>query len=64
MQLDEVKAIGGVFTYPDALTAYQWACLRSLERARQKDQDRERIEQERKSQQSVLENRMRGRIGG
>jgi hypothetical protein len=64
MALDEVKAVGGVFQYPDGLTLWQWACIRSLERARQKDSDRERVRQEANNKQAALESRMRSRMGG
>jgi hypothetical protein len=64
MLLDEVKACGGTFGYPDSLTAYQWQCIRALERARQKDQEREQQRQQQASEQAALQSRLQSRIGG
>jgi len=64
MSLNEVKACGGTFAYPDALTMYQWSCIRALERARQKDQEREQQRQEKASEQAALQSRLQSRIGG
>jgi len=59
ISLDEIKACGGTFAYPDSLTAYQWSCIRSLERARQKDQEREQRKQQQQSEQAALQARMK-----
>lgn len=64
ISLDEIKACGGTFAYPDSLTAYQWSCIRSLERARQKDQEREQRKQQQQSEQAALQARMKSRMGG
>ena len=55
---------GRTFAYPDSLTAYQWSCIRSLERARQKDQEREQRKQQQQSEQAALQARMKSRMGG
>jgi hypothetical protein len=34
VEMDEIQAVGGSFTYPDGLTAAEWAALRGLSRGR------------------------------
>lgn len=59
LTLDEYRAIGATFAYPDALSSYQWACLRALERAREKE--KERIQRE--STPSNEQARIAARVG-
>jgi hypothetical protein len=58
MTLDEIKAAGGVFPYPDSLGPFQWVGLRALERSRQKERDRLNQQQSQQSEQSRLETRL------
>jgi hypothetical protein len=60
--LDEVKAVGGTFAYPDGLSTYQWTCIKALERAKNKDQERERARQQSNSEQASLQARIKGRM--
>ena len=47
LELDTVKECGGTFAYPDALTPYQWACLKGLHAGRGAHQERESIKRRR-----------------
>lgn len=46
LELEELHACGATFAYPEALTTYEWACLRSLHRARQEDNEKQRRKEE------------------
>jgi len=56
--LDELKSLGAVFPYPDALSPYQWTCLRALERARQREKERISKEQNAQAEQQRLQSRL------
>lgn len=36
ISLTEIQKVGGVFTYPDGLTALEWECLKGLKRGNDK----------------------------
>jgi hypothetical protein len=61
--LDEVKACGGTFPYPDGLTPRQWASLRALERARAKDTDKQNKLLTSRSSSASETDRLKARVG-
>lgn len=58
LSLDELKDIGATFAYPDALSSFQWASLRALERARQRERDRQSKAQAAQSEEARLKARL------
>ncbi len=59
LDLDEVKQAGAVFSYPESLSAYEWACVRGLQRARAKDEQAQQAKQREKENNQVAQNRLR-----
>ncbi len=56
--LDELKQTGATFAYPGALNVFEWACSRSLQRARVIDQEQERKRSEEQSHHEAGKNRL------
>lgn len=61
LTLDELRSVGATFAYPDALSAYQWTCLRALERSRHREKERQAAQQQASAEQARLQARMAGR---
>jgi len=53
-ELDEAHQVGGVFSYPDALTPVEWTCLRALHRGRM-EEERRRQKSEEQAQTAAAE---------
>jgi hypothetical protein len=43
-EMDTIKSGGGVFQYPEALTPFEWACLKALQRGRSESEAHSRKE--------------------